>query len=193
MYGRQELTEKPLSRVGRRPIPVPSGVEVEILPNGVTVKGPKGSLTQTYHPEVKVSISDDNQIVVERLSDRKFHHALHGLTRSLISNAIIGVTEGYTKTLDLMGVGYRVQQEGSGITLSVGYSHTVEIQPIEGVTLEVEGTNRIFVRGIDKQKVGQQASLIRKVRRPNAYKEKGIKYSDEILRYKPGKAAARTA
>ena len=193
MYGREELTEKPLSRVGRRPIPVPAGVEIDILANGVTVKGQKGSLTQTYHPEVKVSVSDDNEIIVERLSDRKFHHALHGLTRSLISNAIIGVTEGYTKTLDLMGVGYRVQQEGSGITLSVGYSHTVDIQPLEGVTLEVEGTNRIFVRGIDKQKVGQQAALIRKVRRPNAYKEKGIRYSDEILRYKPGKAAARTA
>ena len=193
MYGREELTEKPLSRVGRRPIPVPAGVEIDILANGVTVKGPKGSLTQTYHPEVKVSVSDDNEIIVERLSDRKCHHALHGLTRSLISNAIIGVTEGYTKTLDLMGVGYRVQQEGSGITLSVGYSHTVDIQPLEGVTLEVEGTNRIFVRGIDKQKVGQQAALIRKVRRPNAYKEKGIRYSDEILRYKPGKAAARTA
>ena len=193
MYGREELTEKPLSRVGRKPIPVPAGVEIDILANGVTVKGPKGSLTQTYHPEVKVRISDDNEIIVERLSDRKFHHALHGLTRSLISNAIIGVTDGYTKTLELMGVGYRVQQEGSGITLSVGYSHTVDIQPLDGVTLEVEGTNRIFVRGIDKQKVGQQASLIRKVRRPNAYKEKGIRYSDEILRYKPGKAAARTA
>ena len=193
MYGREELTEKPLSRVGRKPIPVPAGVEIDILANGVTVKGPKGSLTQTYHPEVKVRISDDNEVIVERLSDRKFHHALHGLTRSLISNAIIGVTEGYTKTLELMGVGYRVQQEGSGITLSVGYSHTVDIQPLDGVTLEVEGTNRIFVRGIDKQKVGQQASLIRKVRRPNAYKEKGIRYSDEILRYKPGKAAARTA
>ena len=193
MYGREELTEKPLSRVGRKPIPVPDGVEIDILANGVTVKGPKGTLTQTYHPEVKVRISDDNEIIVERLSDRKFHHALHGLTRSLISNAIIGVTDGYTKTLELMGVGYRVQQEGSGITLSVGYSHTVDIQPLDGVTLEVEGTNRIFVRGIDKQKVGQQASLIRKVRRPNEYKEKGIRYSDEILRYKPGKAAARTA
>ena len=123
MYGREELTEKPLSRVGRRPIPVPAGVEIDILTNGVTVKGPKGSLTQTYHPEVKVSVSDDNEIIVERLSDRKFHHALHGLTRSLISNAIIGVTEGYTKTLDLMGVGYRVQQEGSGITLSLSLIH----------------------------------------------------------------------
>ena len=178
MYGREELTEKPLSRVGRRPIPVPAGVEIDILANGVTVKGPKGSLTQTYHPEVKVSVSDDNEIIVERLSDRKFHHALHGLTRSLISNAIIGVTEGYTKTLDLMGVGYRVQQEGSGITLSVGYSHTVDIQPLEGVTLEVEGTNRIFVRGIDKQKVGQFAADVRSYYPPEPYKGKGVRYSD---------------
>ena len=189
---REELTERPLSRVGRRPIMIPSGVEVDILSDGVTVKGPKGSLTQTYHPEVKVSIQDD-QVVVERLSDRKFHHSLHGLTRSLIANAITGVTDGYTKTLELMGVGYRVQQSGQGITLSVGYSHVVDMQPIEGVTLEVEGTNRIFVSGIDKQKVGQQASLIRRVRPPNAYKEKGIKYSDEVLKYKPGKTAARTA
>ncbi len=192
MYGRQELTERPLSRVGRRPIVVPSGVEVDIFSNGVTVKGPKGTLTQTYHPEVTVRL-EEHEIIVERMSDRKFHHALHGLTRSLIANAITGVTDGYTKTLDLMGVGYRVQQDGQGISLSVGYSHTVEINPIDGVTLEVEGTNRIFVSGIDKQKVGQQASLIRKVRPPNAYKEKGIRYSDETLKYKPGKAAARTA
>ena len=189
---REELTERPLSRVGRRPIMIPSGVEVDVLNNGVTVKGPKGTLTQTYHPEVKVSIQDD-QVVVERLSNRKFHHSLHGLTRSLIANAITGVTDGYTKTLELMGVGYRVQQSGQGITLSVGYSHVVDMQPLEGVTLEVEGTNRIFVSGIDKQKVGQQASLIRRVRPPNAYKEKGIKYSDEVLKYKPGKTAARTA
>jgi large subunit ribosomal protein L6 len=189
---REELTERPLSRVGRRPIMIPSGVEVDVLNNGVTVKGPKGTLTQNYHPEVKVSIQDD-QVVVERLSNRKFHHSLHGLTRSLIANAITGVTDGYTKTLELMGVGYRVQQSGQGITLSVGYSHVVDMQPLEGVTLEVEGTNRIFVSGIDKQKVGQQASLIRRVRPPNAYKEKGIKYSDEVLKYKPGKTAARTA
>ena len=193
MYGREELTEKPLSRVGRRPIPVPAGVEIDILANGVTVKGPKGSLTQTYHPEVKVSVSNDNEIIVERLSDRKFHHALHGLTRSLISNAIIGVTEGYTKTLELMGVGYRVQQSDDGITLAVGYSHPVDIKPIEGVTLEVEGNNRIHVTGIDKQRVGELAAQIRKVRPPNAYKEKGIKYAGEELHFKPGKSGRATA
>jgi large subunit ribosomal protein L6 len=149
-------------------------------------------LTQTYHPDVKVRI-EDSQVTVERLTERKFHHALHGLTRSLIANAITGVTDGYTKTLELMGVGYRVQQTGRGITLSVGYSHPVEVQPIEGVTLEVEGNNRIHVRGIDKQKVGAQAAQIRRVRPPNPYKEKGIKYQGEVLRFKPGKQAARKA
>ena len=189
----QELQGRTLSRVGRKPIPIPRGVEVDVFWNGVTVKGPRGSLTQTYNPEVKVKV-EDSQVIVERLSERKFHHALHGLTRSLIANAITGVSEGYTRTLELMGVGYRVQQTGRGITLSVGYSHPVEIQPIDdGVTLEVEGNNRVHVRGIDKQKVGAQASLIRKVRPPNAYKEKGIRYAGEVLRYKPGKAAARKA
>ena len=168
------------------------GVEVEVIYGGVTVKGPNGTLTQTYHPDVKVAVEDGN-VVVERFSERKFHHALHGLTRSLIANAIQGVSEGYTKTLELMGVGYRVQQTGDGITLSVGHSHSVEIQPPEGVTMEVEGNNRVHVRGIDKQKVGNLAAKVRKVRPPNAYKEKGIKYQGEVLHFKPGKAAARKA
>jgi len=191
-FVREKLAEHTQSRVGRKPIAVPSGVEVQILWNGVTVKGPKGTLTQTYHPEVKVRIAD-GQVLVERMSERKFHRSLHGLTRSLIANAITGVTDGYTKTMELMGVGYRVQQTGGGITLSVGYSHTVEIPPLEGVTLLVEGNNRVHVSGIDKQKVGAQAAQIRKVRRPNAYKEKGIRYAGEVLRYKPGKSAARKA
>jgi len=191
-FVREELAERTYSRIGRKPIPIPSGVEIQVLWNGVTVKGPLGTLTQNYHPEVKVRI-EDGQVLVERMSERKFHHSLHGLTRSLIANAITGVTEGYTRTMELMGVGYRVQQTGDGITLSVGYSHTVEISPLEGVTLQVEGNNRVHVRGIDKQKVGAQAAQIRKVRRPNAYKEKGIRYAGEILRYKPGKSAARKA
>ena len=189
---REQLEERTLSRVGRKPIPVPSGVRVEIFENGVTVTGPMGTLTQTYHPEVDVKL-DDGEVIVERRSPRKFHHSLHGLTRSLIANAITGVTEGYSKTMELMGVGYRVQQTGDGITLSVGYSHTVEIQPIDGVTLTVEGNNRVHVRGLDKQKVGAQAAQIRKVRPPNAYKEKGIRYQGEVLHFKPGKAAARKA
>ena len=189
---KEKTTGRTLSRIGRQPIPIPSGVEVEVLFDGVTVKGPRGTLTQHYHPQVKVTVADQ-QVLVERMSERKFHHSLHGLTRSLIANAIVGVTEGYTKTLQLMGVGYRVQQSDDGIILSVGYSHTVEIRPLEGVTLEVEGNNRVHVSGIDKQRVGALAAQIRKVRPPNAYKEKGIRYSDEVLHFKPGKAAARKA
>ncbi len=186
----QKAEGRTLSRIGRRPIPIPDGVEVEIHYGGVTVKGPRGVLTQSYHPEVIVR-TEEGQVVVARQSERKFHHSLHGLTRSLISNAIVGVTDGYTKTLELMGVGYRVQQSGEGIVLNVGFSHPVEIQPREGVTLEVEGNNRVHVRGIDKQKVGELAAKIRKVRPPNAYKEKGIRYQGEALHFKPGKAAAR--
>ena len=189
----REATEgRTLSRIGRKPVPVPDGVEIEIQYGGVTVKGPRGTLTQNYHPEVIVKL-EDGQVIVERMSERKFHHSLHGLTRSLIANAVVGVTDGYTKTLELMGVGYRVQQSGEGIVLNVGYSHPVEIQPREGVTLEVEGNNRVHVRGIDKQKVGELAAQIRKVRPPNAYKEKGIRYQGEVLHFKPGKAAARKA
>ena len=189
---KQQNEARTLSRIGRKPIPIPSGVEVEVQYNGVAVKGPLGSITQNYHPEVNVRV-EDGEVVVERLSERKFHRSLHGLTRSLIANAITGVTEGYTKTLELMGVGYRVQQTGPGVTLNVGYSHQVEIQPLEGVTLQVEGNNRVHVRGIDKQRVGEVAARIRKTRPPNAYKEKGIRYSNEVLHFKPGKAAARKA
>lgn len=189
---REKSKVRTLSRIGRKAIPVPDGVEVEVGYGSVTVKGPRGAITQTFHPEVTVTV-EEGTVHVERLTERKFHHALHGLTRSLIANAVTGVTEGYTKTLELMGVGYRVQQSGEGITLIVGYSHPVEIKPLEGVTLEVEGTTRVHVRGIDKQRVGEQAALIRKVRPPNAYKEKGIRYSNEVLHFKPGKAAARKA
>ena len=181
-----------LSRIGRKTIPVPSGVNIDVGYGEVTVSGPRGTIVQNYHPDVRV-IVEEGQVVVERLSERKFHHALHGLTRSLIANAVIGVTDGYTRTLELMGVGYRVQVAGDGVVLNVGYSHPVEIHPPEGVTMEVEGNNRIHVRGIDKQKVGQLAARVRKVRPPNAYKEKGIRYQGEVLRFKPGKSAARKA
>ena len=185
-------TERPLSRIGRQPIPIPSGVTAEVFYGGITVTGPQGTLTQKYHPEVSVKVEGDH-IMVERLTERKFHHSLHGLTRSLIANAVTGVTDGYSKTLELMGVGYRVQQNGEGITLSVGYSHTVDIFPEEGLTMQVEGNNRVHVSGVDKQKVGQLAAKVRRVRPPNAYKEKGIRYQGEVLRLKPGKAAARRA
>jgi large subunit ribosomal protein L6 len=179
-----------LSRLGRKAIPIPSGVEISVSYGEVTVKGPRGTLKQAIHPEVSVKLQD-GEVVVERQSARKFHRSLHGLTRTLIANAITGTTEGYRKTLELMGVGYRVQQSGAGITLNVGFSHSVDVQPLEGVTLSVEGNNRIHVEGNDKQKVGQLAAVIRRVRPPNAYKEKGIRYAGEVLRLKPGKAAAR--
>ena len=185
-----QIKDRTLSRVGRKAIPIPSGVQVTVGYGQVTVNGPNGTLVQQFHPDVTVKV-DDGSVVVERYSSAKFHRALHGLTRSLIANAIIGTTEGYEKTLELMGVGYRVQQSGSGIVLNVGYSHSVEIETMDGVTLTVEGNNRIHVRGADKQKVGELASTIRRVRRPNPYKEKGIKYAGEVLRLKPGKAAAR--
>ena len=149
-------------------------------------------MTQKYHPDVVVKV-EDGVVVVERLSARKFHHSLHGLTRSLVANAITGVNDGYRKTLELMGVGYRVQQAGDGVILNVGYSHPVEIHPEEGVTMEVEGNNRVHIRGIDKQKVGALAAKVRQVRPPNAYKEKGIRYQGEVLHFKPGKAAGRKA
>lgn len=183
---------RPLSRIGRQPIPIPDGVQVKVIYGGVIVTGPRGSITQKYHTEVNVKV-EDGQVIVERLTERKFHHALHGLTRSLIANAIIGVTEGYSRTLELMGVGYRVQQNGDGITLSVGYSHTVSVFPEAGLTMQVEGNNRVHISGVDKQKVGELAAKVRKVRPPNRYKEKGIRYQGEVLRLKPGKAAARRA
>jgi large subunit ribosomal protein L6 len=196
MSGNNEVDSKSqdrtLSRIGRKPIPIPSGVDIQSRYGEVTVKGPLGTLTQKYHPRVTVKIEGDT-VLVERISERKFHHSLHGLTRSLIANAITGVTDGYTKTLELMGVGYRVQQAGDGIILNVGYSHQVEVHPDDGVTMEVEGNNRIHIRGVDKQKVGALAAKVRKVRPPNAYKEKGIRYQGEVLHLKPGKAAARKA
>ncbi|MDA0262765.1 MAG: 50S ribosomal protein L6 [Chloroflexi bacterium] len=188
----EKKQEKTLSRIGRKAIPVPDGVQVEVQYGGVKVTGPRGTIEQKYHPEVVVKVGD-GEILVERHSDNKFHHSLHGLTRSLISNAVIGVSEGFTRTLEIMGVGYRVAAAGNGIILNVGYSHPVEMHPEEGVTLEVEGPTRIHVRGIDKQKVGQLAANVRRVRPPNTYKEKGIRYSDETLHFKPGKAAARKA
>ena len=187
-----KTTERTLSRVGRRPISIPANVQVDLEYAQITVKGPKGELVQPLHPEVNVKL-ENGSIVVERASPRKFHRSLHGLTRTLIANAIQGVSEGYQKTLQLMGVGYRVQQRGQGITLNVGHSHPIDVDPPEGIVLTVEGNNRVHVSGFDKQKVGEVAANIRKARPPNAYKEKGIRYSDEILHLKPGKAAGRKA
>jgi large subunit ribosomal protein L6 len=182
--------KKTLSRIGRKPILIPKGVTVELDYCKITVSGPKGKMEERLHPEIKVNLEQD-KVLVERLTERKFHRSLHGLTRTLIWNAVIGVSEGYKKTLEIMGVGYRAQQSGANVTLNVGYSHNVEVSPLDGVTIEVVGNNIIHVSGIVKQKVGETAARIRKTRPPNAYKAKGIKYSTEIIRLKPGKAAAK--
>ena len=179
-----------MSRVGNQPIPVPSGVDVRISGQTVTVKGPRGQLEQSFHPDMALT-QDNGSVVVARPSDSGEHKALHGLTRSLINNMVAGAHEGFEKILDLVGVGYRVAQSGEGITLSVMLSHQVDIQPPDGITLEVEGNNRIRVRGIDKQAVGQLAAEIRKVRPPNVYTGKGIRYANEVVHLKPGKSARR--
>ena len=179
-----------MSRVGNQPIALPSGTNVEVAEREVTIKGPKGSLTQTIPGDIQIT-ADNGIMTVTRPSDEREHRALHGLTRSLLANMVQGVTEGYAKALELVGVGYRVQQNGKGITLSVMFSHTVDVKPREGITLEVEGNNLIHVRGIDKQAVGQTAAEIRSVRSPNAYTGKGIRYAGEQVRLKPGKSARR--
>ena len=179
-----------MSRIGNQPISLPSNVEVDIDGSDVTIKGPRGSLNWSFNPAMMIS-RQDGVLTVARPTDEREHRALHGLSRSLLANMVIGVSEGYVKSIELVGVGYRVLQNGDGITLSVMFSHTVDIQPLPGVTLEVEGNNRIHIRGIDKQAVGQLAAQIRAVRPPNIYTGKGIRYLGEQIRLKPGKSARR--
>ncbi|GAV24659.1 50S ribosomal protein L6 [Carboxydothermus islandicus] len=179
-----------MSRIGRKPIPVPQGVEVKVEGNTVTVKGPKGSLTREFHPDMKITF-DGSQILVERPSDEKEHKALHGLTRTLINNMIVGVTSGYQKSLELVGVGYRAAKQGRKLVLTVGYSHPVEMDPPEGIEVEVPAQNQIIVKGIDKELVGNFAATIRAVREPEPYKGKGIKYTDEVIRRKAGKTGGK--
>ena len=179
-----------MSRIGNQPIPLPTGVDIQISGQQVTVKGPRGELTQSFHVDMGLS-RDNGVVVVSRPSDSNEHKALHGLTRSLINNMTLGVSDGFEKILDLVGVGYRVAQNGKCITLSVMLSHQVDIDPPDGITLVVEGNNRIRVSGIDKQAVGQLAAEIRKVRPPNVYTGKGIRYSGEVVHIKPGKSARR--
>jgi len=176
-----------MSRIGRIPIPVPKGVEVNIDGNNVKVKGPKGELARSLHPDMQITRSDDI-LIIERPSDQKDHRSLHGLTRSLLNNMVVGVSEGCKKTLELVGVGYRAQMEGQTVVLQVGYSHPVKIEPMPGVTLAVEGNNKIIITGVNKEDVGQQAADIRKKRKPNPYTGKGIKYEGERIRRKAGKA-----
>jgi len=176
-----------MSRIGRLPIPVATNVQVDIEGSTVKVKGPKGELVREFPAGISFSI-DDGKVVVARPDDEKRSRALHGLSRSLLANMIAGVSEGYTKTLELQGVGYRATQAGEKVTLAVGFSHPVEVAPPSGIRLEVEGTTRVHVRGIDKELVGQVAANIRKVRKPEPYKGKGIRYLGERVRRKAGKA-----
>ena len=173
------------------PITVPAGVEVIVAENNVvTVKGPKGTLTQTLRPEMIIE-QEGNVIHVKRPSDDKMHVAMHGMTRALLHNMVVGVTDGYKKTLEVNGVGYRAAKEGNKLVLNIGYSHTVEVPEIDGITIEVPQPNQIVVSGCDKQKVGQFAAEIREKRPPEPYKGKGIKYADEVIRRKVGKTGAK--
>lgn len=176
-----------MSRIGRMPISVPDKVTVAIDDGVVRVKGPKGELTQSIPGGIRVEAQDGN-LVVTRESEIKRYKALHGLTRTLVNNMVVGVTTGFTKTLEITGVGYRANLAGQRLNLALGFSHPVDVVPPPGVTFAVEGQNRIVVSGIDKQQVGETAAQIRRLRKPEPYKGKGIRYSDEVIRRKAGKA-----
>ena len=180
-----------MSRIGRMPIAIPAGVTVDIAENNkVTVKGPKGTLERVLPSEMDIKI-EDGHVVVTRPNDLKKMKSLHGLTRTLINNMVVGVTAGYTKVLEVNGVGYRAQKQGNKLVLSLGYSHPVEMVDPEGVTTTLDGQDKITVSGIDKEKVGQYAAEIRDKRRPEPYKGKGIKYADEVIRRKVGKTGKK--
>ncbi|GAB2509002.1 50S ribosomal protein L6 [Paramicrobacterium agarici] len=176
-----------MSRIGKLPIDIPAGVDVTINGQSVTVKGPKGELSLTVAEPIVAKV-DDGQIVVSRPDEERESRSLHGLTRTLINNNIIGVTTGYSKGLEVVGTGYRVQQKGSNVEFALGFSHPVVVEPPAGITFTVEGNNKLTVSGIDKQAVGETAANIRKIRRPEPYKGKGVRYAGEVIRRKAGKA-----
>ena len=180
-----------MSRIGRMPITVPAGVTVNVAEgNVVTVKGPKGELTRALRSEMNISM-EGNVITVSRPSDEKLHRSLHGLTRTLLSNMITGVTDGYKKELEVNGVGYRCNKDGKNLVMNLGYSHQVIVPEIEGITIDVPGPNKIIISGCDKQAVGQFAAEVREKRPPEPYKGKGIKYVDEVIRRKVGKTGGK--
>jgi large subunit ribosomal protein L6 len=181
-----------MSRIGKQPITVPSGVDVTIDGSHVAVKGPRGSLERDLHPDMLVRL-EDGTVLVERPSDERLHRALHGLTRTLVANMVEGVTNGYEKRLEIVGVGYRAALKDSDLELALGFSHPVEVAAPSGIEFEVPAPNRITVRGIDKQLVGQVAANIRKIRKPEPYKGKGVRYEGEYVRKKAGKAAKGAA
>ena len=177
-----------MSRIGKKPITIPAGVDVKLNGSEVTVKGPKGELKSTFSSEMNIAM-EGNEIIVTRPSDVKEHRSLHGLTRTLIANMVEGVTNGYSKELEVNGVGYRVQKQGKNLVMNLGYSHQVIMEEIPGITIEVPSPNKIVISGADKQMVGQFAAEVREKRPPEPYKGKGIKYVDEYIRRKEGKAA----
>ena len=180
-----------MSRIGRAPITVPAGVEVKVDANNhITVKGPKGTLERDLVPQIKVEVNE-GVINVTRPNDEKQNRSLHGLTRTLVANMVTGVTEGFKKTLEVNGVGYRCTKEGNKLVLNIGYSHPVNVEEIDGISIEVPNANTVVINGIDKQKVGQFAADVRAKRPPEPYKGKGIKYSDEVVRRKEGKTGAK--
>ena len=176
-----------MSRIGRMPVAVPAGVKVKIKGSEVTVEGSKGTLTREFHPDISIK-EESGQLIVSRPSDNRQHRALHGLSRSLLANMVDGVTRGFEKNLELSGVGYRAQKTGNKLTLQIGYSHPVEFDPLQGIDIVVDGNTKIRIAGIDKELVGETAAEIRRIRIPDAYKGKGVKYAGEKLRLKPGKA-----
>ena len=176
-----------MSRIGKSPIPVPAGVEVNISGSDVSVKGPKGSLQLTVSAPITVALTD-GQVIVTRPDDERVSRSLHGLTRTLIANQIIGVTQGYTKGLEIVGTGFRVAAKGSSLEFSLGYSHSITVEPPQGISFAVEGNTKIVVSGIDKQAVGEVAANIRKLRKPEPYKGKGVRYAGEVVRRKAGKS-----
>lgn len=179
-----------MSRIGRSPITIPAGVEIKIDGSVVSVKGPKGSLSREFNKDIAIAI-EDGQIKVTRPSDNKEHRSLHGLTRALLNNMVEGVTKGFQKSLELVGVGYRAAKQGNKLVLTVGYSHPVEMIPEQGLDFEVPAPNKIVISGIDKEKVGAFAANVRAVREPEPYKGKGIKYEGEVIRRKVGKTGAK--
>ena len=179
-----------MSRIGRLPIPVPSGVDVTIEGRNVTVTGPRGSLSRALHPDMTVS-REEATLVVTRPTEQKTHKQLHGLTRTLVNNMVVGVTDGYRKGLEITGVGYRAALNGRKLTLNLGYSHPIEIDPPEGIAFEVENPTRLAVVGIDKELVGQIAAKVRATRKPEPYKGKGVRYTGEYIRRKAGKIGGK--
>jgi len=180
-----------MSRIGRMPIPIPKGVDIKIDPNNtIIVKGQKDTLSRTLHKDMIIKI-ENAVIEVQRPSESKPHKSLHGLTRTLVNNMVVGVTDGYEKILEIVGVGYRAQKQGKKLVLNLGYSHPVEMDEVDGIAFEVPSPNKVIVKGIDKQMVGEYAAIVRSKRKPEVYKGKGIRYDKEVIKLKEGKTGAK--